>query len=171
MAAIKGSLRMRRVLERASHDAVPGGPTELRLLYRGTLLRLDRADLDRIRRRALPRGARRNEVRGAGFDGVFDALWAQARSSNGDRPAGEARVRGGARRPRRLPGLPAGLVAAVHARCGCCAGWPSRPGCAAYANGLLSREEIALLQGSFDGLRRARARRSPTWRCWTSWTS
>src|SRR6185295_16119664 len=46
----------------------------------GTLLRLDAAELDRIRRRALPRGARRNEVRGAGFDGVFDALWAQART-------------------------------------------------------------------------------------------
>ena len=56
VAAIKGSLRMRRVLERASHDAVPDGPTELRLLYRGTLLRLDDKQLDRIRSRALPRG-------------------------------------------------------------------------------------------------------------------
>src|SRR4051794_26896899 len=80
VAAIKGSLRMRRVLERASHDAVPGAPTELRLLYRGTLLRLDAAELDQIRRKALPRGARRNEVRGAGFDRIFDALWAQARA-------------------------------------------------------------------------------------------
>src|SRR5918998_5632873 len=78
VAAIKGSLRMRRVLERASHDAVPGAPTELRLLYRGTLLRLEQQELDRIRRRALPRGARRNEVRGAGFDGIFQALWTQA---------------------------------------------------------------------------------------------
>ena len=42
VAAVKGSLRMRRVLERAARDAVPGGPAELRLLYRGTLLRLDR---------------------------------------------------------------------------------------------------------------------------------
>ncbi len=78
VAAIKGSLRMRRVLERASHDAVPDGPTSLRLLYRGTLLQLDRYQLDRIRTRALPRGARRNEVRKVGFDGLFDALWAQA---------------------------------------------------------------------------------------------
>src|SRR3954471_20664381 len=68
VAAIKGSLRMRRVLERASHDAAPGGPDELRLLYRGALLRLARAELDKIRRKALPRGARRNEVRGHGFD-------------------------------------------------------------------------------------------------------
>jgi DNA helicase IV len=69
---------MRRVLERAVRDAVPGGPTELRLLYRGELLRLTSPELDDIRIRALPRGARRNEVRRAGIDGLFDALWAQA---------------------------------------------------------------------------------------------
>ena len=78
VAVIKGSLRMRTVLERAVRDAVPGSPTELRLLYRGALLRLDREELDAIRLRALPPGARRNEVRRAGFDGIFDALWAQA---------------------------------------------------------------------------------------------
>ncbi len=37
------------------------------------------ASWTRIRTRALPGGARRNEVRRAGFDGIFDALWAQAR--------------------------------------------------------------------------------------------
>ncbi|MFI6228773.1 HelD family protein [Micromonospora echinospora] len=79
VAAVKGSLRMRRVLERATRDAVPDGPEELRLLYRGQLLRLARPELDAIRTRALPRGARRNEVRRAGFDGIFAALWAQAR--------------------------------------------------------------------------------------------
>ncbi len=79
VAAVKGSLRMRRVLERAARDAVPGAPGELRLLYRGELLRVERRELDAIRDRALPRGARRNEVRRAGFDGVFAALWAQAR--------------------------------------------------------------------------------------------
>jgi hypothetical protein len=78
VAAVKGSLRMRRVLERAVRDAVPDGPTELRLLYRGALLRLTAAGLDAIRARALPRGARRNEVRRAGIDGLFDALWTQA---------------------------------------------------------------------------------------------
>ncbi|MFY1698867.1 MULTISPECIES: HelD family protein [unclassified Solwaraspora] len=79
VAVVKGSLRMRRVLERAVRDAVPDGPTELRLLYRGQLLRLREAELNGIRARALPRGARRNEVRRAGIDGLFDALWAQAR--------------------------------------------------------------------------------------------
>jgi DNA helicase IV len=151
VAAVKGSLRMRRVLERASHDAVPGGPTELRLLYRGTLLRLDAAELDRIRRRALPRGARRNEVRGAGFDGIFDALWAQARSVKvtnlPEKPDFEAELadRGDFRDflrawwPRFTPMRVLRWLAD-----------PKR--LRSYANGLLSRDEIALLQGSFDAL-------------------
>ena len=157
VASIKGSLRMRRVLERASHDAVPDGPKELRLLYHGTLLRLDAAELDRIRRRALPRGARRNEVRGAGFDGVFDALWAQVRAH-------------------KVTGLPekrdfeAELADRGDFREFLKAWWPrftpmrvlrwlAEPGrLRAYANGLLSREEIATLQGSFDAL----ASRGPT---------
>jgi DNA helicase IV len=151
VAAVKGSLRMRRVLERASHDAVPGAPTELRLLYRGTLLRLDAAVLDRIRRRALPRGARRNEVRGAGFDGVFDALWAQAREHKvrnlPEKPDFEAEIADRADFrdflrawwPRLTPTRVLRWLAA-----------PSR--LRAYANGILSREEIATLQGSFDAL-------------------
>ncbi|MFC7277497.1 HelD family protein [Paractinoplanes rhizophilus] len=148
VAAIKGSLRMRRVLERASHDGVPGGPDELRLLYRGTLLRLDARELDAIRRKALPRGARRNEVRGHGFDRIFDALWAQARQH-------------------RVPGLPekadfeSELADRADFREFLKAWWPrftpmrvlrwlADPGrLRKYANGVLSREEIAALQGSF----------------------
>ncbi|GIF00781.1 HelD family protein [Paractinoplanes rishiriensis] len=151
VAAIKGSLRMRRVLERASHDAVPDGPTELRLLYRGALLRLDARQLDDLRRRALPRGARRNEVRGTGFDRVFDALWQQARQL-------------------KVTGLPekrefeAELADRTDFREFLKAWWPrftpmrvlrwlANPGrLRRYANGLLSREEIGTLQGSFDGL-------------------
>lgn len=152
VAAVKGSLRMRRVLERASHDAVPGAPTELRLLYRDTLLRLDRADLDRIRQRALPRGARRNEVRRAGFDGIFNALWAQAR---------QQRVRGLPEKPQ----FEEDLSERGDVRDFLRAWWPRmRPmrvlewladprRLRAYTNGLLSREEIELLQGSFDGIR------------------
>jgi len=156
VAAIKGSLRIRRVLERASHDVVPDGPTELRLLYRGTLLRLNANDLDRIRRKALPRGARRNEVRGAGFDGVFDALWTQ--------------VRANLRTPPEKADFEAELADRGDFREFLKAWWPrftpfrvlrwlANPGrLRAYANGLLSSQEIALLQGSFDAL----AERGPT---------
>ncbi|MEV4534620.1 UvrD-helicase domain-containing protein [Asanoa sp. NPDC049518] len=148
VAAVKGSLRMRRLLERASHDAVPDGPTTLRLLYRGTLLQLDRAQLDRIRTRALPRGARRNEVRRAGFDGLFDALWAQAQE-------------------RKLPGLKkaefeGALAEREDFRSFAKEWWPRlRPRhvlawlqdparLRRYAEGLLSRAEVELLTGSFD---------------------
>ena len=151
VAAIKGSLRMRRVLERASHDAVPEGPTELRLLYRGTLLRLDARELDECRRKALQRGARRNEVRGAGFDRVFDALWQQARQHRVIGLPEKARLRGRTGRPHRLPGVPQALVAAVHPER--VLRWLANPGrLRKYANGVLSREEIATLQGSFDAL-------------------
>ncbi|WP_433794018.1 HelD family protein [Actinoplanes sp. CA-252034] len=150
VASIKGSLRMRRVLERASHDAVPGGPTELKLLYRGTLLRLNANDLDRIRRSALPNGARRNEVRGRGFDRLFDALWAQAR---------DAKVRLPEKRE-----FESELADRTDFREFLKAWWPrftpmrvlrwlaDPKRLRAYANGVLSRDEIAALQGSFDAL-------------------
>ncbi|KUL42386.1 HelD family protein [Actinoplanes awajinensis] len=151
VAAIKGSLRIRRVLERASHDAVPGAPTELRLLYRGALLRLDAQALEQIRRKVLQRGARRNEVRGTGFDRVFDALWAQARDA-------------------KLSGLPekrefeSELADRTDFREFLKAWWPrftplrvlrwlaDPKRLRAYANGVLSRDEIETLQGSFDAL-------------------
>jgi DNA helicase IV len=155
-AAVKGSLRMRRVLERASHDAVPDSPAELRLLYHGTLLRLDTQELDKIRRKALPRGARRNEVRGAGFDGVFDALWSQARAHLRvlpERAEFEAELadRGDFREFLKLWWPRLSPIRVLR--------WLANPGrLRAYANGVLSREEIALLQGSFDAL----AERGPT---------
>jgi DNA helicase IV len=150
VAAVKGSLRMRRVLERASHDSVPGAPTELKLLYRGSLLRLDAADLDKVRRKALQRGARRNEMRGVGFDRLFDALWAQARQSVRNLPEkqefeAELADRGDFRDFLRAwwPRFTPMRVLS----------WLADPGrLRSYANGLLSREEIALLQGSFDSL-------------------
>jgi hypothetical protein len=90
VAAVKGSLRMRRVLERAVRDAVPGAPTELRLLYRGELLRVTAPELAEIRTASLPRGARRNEVRRAGIDRLFDTLWRQAQELLRSRLPGQA---------------------------------------------------------------------------------
>ncbi|HWS34552.1 MAG TPA: AAA family ATPase [Actinoplanes sp.] len=151
VASIKGSLRMRRVLERASHDVVPGAPTELKLLYRGTLLRLNAQDLEQIRRRVLQRGARRNEVRGQGFDRVFDALWAQAREA---KPSGLPEKRE----------FESELADRNDFREFLKAWWPrftpmrvlrwlaDPRRLRAYANGVLSRDEIETLQGSFDGL-------------------
>ncbi|MBM0278480.1 HelD family protein [Micromonospora tarensis] len=151
VAAVKGSLRMRRVLERAARDAVPGGPGELRLLYRGTLLRLDRAALDRIRDRVLHRGARRNEVRRAGFDGVFAALWAQARELSSGRlpeqPAFEAEI---AERSEFREFLKAWWPR-LHPRH--VLGWLAQPDrLRRYAGGILSSAEIRLLDAAYRNL-------------------
>ncbi|MEU8390647.1 AAA family ATPase [Micromonospora sp. NPDC048843] len=151
VAAVKGSLRMRRVLERAARDAVPGGPGELRLLYRGTLLRLDRAALDRIRDRALQRGARRNEVRRTGFDGVFAALWAQARELSSGRlpeqPAFEAEI---AERSEFREFLKAWWPR-LHPRH--VLGWLAQPDrLRRYAGGILSSAEIRLLSAAYRSL-------------------
>jgi hypothetical protein len=75
LAALKGSLRMLPVLRRAARAQVPGAATELRLLWRGTMLQLDARMLAAIRRRTLAKRRGRNEVRRAAFDGIFDALW------------------------------------------------------------------------------------------------
>ncbi|MET8311529.1 AAA family ATPase [Micromonospora sp. NPDC005173] len=150
VASVKGSLRMRRVLERAVRDAVPGGPGELRLLYRGGLLRLDRAELDGIRDRVLHRGARRNEVRRAGFDGVFAALWAQARRMNlrlPEQPAFEAEI---AERPEFREFLKAWWPR-LHPRH--VLGWLARPDrLHRYAGGILSTAEIRLLSAAYQSL-------------------
>ncbi|RKN19022.1 ATP-dependent DNA helicase [Micromonospora musae] len=151
VAAVKGSLRMRRVLERAARDAVPGGPTELRLLYRGELLRLERRELDAIRDRALPRGARRNEVRRAGFDGVFAALWAQARRLNiGRLPEQRAFEDEIADRPEFREFLKAWWPR-LHPRH--VLGWLASPErLRRYAGGVLSGAEIRLLTNAYRTL-------------------
>ncbi|WP_203835132.1 HelD family protein [Winogradskya humida] len=150
VAAVKGSLRMRRVLERASHDAVPGAPTELRLLYRGALLRLDAAELEKVRRKALNKGARRNEMRGVGFDRLFDALWAQAKGSVRNLPEKQEFESELADRTDFREFLKLWWPRFTPMRV---LRWMADPGrLRAYTNGLLSKEEITLLQGSFDGL-------------------
>ncbi|GGO17293.1 HelD family protein [Micromonospora parathelypteridis] len=150
VAAVKGSLRMRRVLERAARDAVPGGPGELRLLYRGTLLRLDRAELDRIRDRALQRGARRNEVRRAGFDGVFAALWAQAREV-GIRLPEQRTFEGEIAERAEFREFLKAWWPRLHPRH--VLGWLARPDrLRRYASGILSNAEIRLLSAAYRSL-------------------
>ncbi|WP_431917991.1 HelD family protein [Micromonospora wenchangensis] len=150
-AAVKGSLRMRRVLERAARDAVPDGPQELRLLYRGALLRLERRELDGVRDRALHRGARRNEVRRAGFDGVLAALYAQARRSAvtglPEQPAFEDEI---IERPEFREFCKAWWPR-LHPRH--VLGWLARPErLHRYAAGVLSRAEVGLLVEAYRSL-------------------
>ncbi|HKT03026.1 MAG TPA: ATP-dependent DNA helicase, partial [Rugosimonospora sp.] len=87
VATVKGSQRMARVLGRAARDAGPGAPEELRLLYRGTLLRLSTKELNRLRQTVLGGGAKRNAVRAKAAGHVLDALWRQAVSLLGEATA------------------------------------------------------------------------------------
>ncbi|MEV6970409.1 AAA family ATPase, partial [Hamadaea sp. NPDC051192] len=77
--AIKGSLRMRRVLRRATEDAVPGQPQGLRMRFRGDWLELPARQVEQLRRQIV-RGQRRNEIRAKAFGAILDRLWEQAKS-------------------------------------------------------------------------------------------
>jgi DNA helicase IV len=78
VATIKGSARMARLLARAIRDDPPDAPNELRMLYRGQLLRLDGTALDGLRDTVLGLGSPRNAVRRKAAGYVLDALWRQA---------------------------------------------------------------------------------------------
>lgn len=81
-AAMKGSLRMRRVLSRAARDAVPGAPATFRAFVAGRAIRLDTPVLDRIRAQVL-RSHQRNLARPAVVSALAEAAWASHRE--GDR--------------------------------------------------------------------------------------
>jgi DNA helicase IV len=74
-AAIKGSLKMRRILARAAHDAIPDAPTQLRAFVNGRAIRLDSAELDRVRIQVL-RSHQRNHARRAATQALAEAAWA-----------------------------------------------------------------------------------------------
>ncbi|WP_426506809.1 HelD family protein [Dactylosporangium sp. McL0621] len=78
VAAVKGSLRMQRVLARAARGPVPGSPDKIRILYRGELLSLDKPALDELRRTVLNLGVKRNAARAKAAGHVLDALWRQS---------------------------------------------------------------------------------------------
>ncbi|MFC5180148.1 HelD family protein [Actinomadura harenae] len=76
LARLKGADAMVHVLRRAVTDHAPEAPDDLRVVYHGVVLRLDRGRLDKARaevhRRA--RGSV-NSARGRAADVLLDALW------------------------------------------------------------------------------------------------
>jgi DNA helicase IV len=74
-AAIKGSLKIRRILARAAQDAIPGTPPQLRAFVDGRAIRLDSADLDRVRLQVL-KSHQRNHARRAATQALAEAAWA-----------------------------------------------------------------------------------------------
>ncbi|WP_116116310.1 HelD family protein [Austwickia chelonae] len=82
VAALKGTLKIRRVLGRAARDTIPGAPESLRIMVTGRPVHLDRQALDRIRHQVL-RHHPRNSSRDAMTDALALAAWKQV--LDGDR--------------------------------------------------------------------------------------
>ncbi|GAA4530300.1 HelD family protein [Amycolatopsis samaneae] len=78
LAAIKGSLRIRKVLLRALRDTPPDAPDELRIVYRGEVLKLTRRELEKVRRKAHTHGAPPNRSRVRTAELLLEALAAKA---------------------------------------------------------------------------------------------
>ncbi len=74
-AAVKGSLRMRRFLERAVRDRPPGAPDRLRVTYAGEVLQLGPADLAAARRAVSRRRRPVNRAAGLAREALVEALW------------------------------------------------------------------------------------------------
>ena len=77
-AAIKGSLRIRRVLARAARDVIPDAPTQLRAFVAGRAIRLEAGVLDRVRSQVL-RSHQRNHAADAALQALAEAAWATHR--------------------------------------------------------------------------------------------
>ncbi|WP_018348152.1 HelD family protein [Longispora albida] len=74
-AALKGSLGIRSLLVRLVRQAPPGTPQELRLTYRGEVLRLDAATLKAARARVHERGILPNHGRNRAAAALIADLW------------------------------------------------------------------------------------------------
>ncbi len=85
IAAVKGSLRMRKVLRRALRATPSGVPTELRIVYSGEVLRLGAGELEAVRRAVHQRGGPPNRARVAAAEALLDALWQVAQRHAGER--------------------------------------------------------------------------------------
>jgi DNA helicase IV len=81
-AAVKGSLRIRRVLARAARDVAPGAPTQLRVFVAGRAIRLESGALDRARSQVL-RSHQRNHAGEAALQALAELAWGTHRE--GDR--------------------------------------------------------------------------------------
>jgi DNA helicase IV len=89
-AAVKGSGRMVRILRRAMRQTPPDVPTEMRIVYRGEVLRLAGAELERVRRTVHRKGAQPNRSRVDAAEALLEALWHKAESYQADAGAGRS---------------------------------------------------------------------------------
>jgi DNA helicase IV len=89
LAELKGAARMRRLLKAALALDPPGAPTELRITYRGQLLRLDADTLSEVRRAVHKQRTVPNRARREATNALLDALWRASLDSEGAGPRRE----------------------------------------------------------------------------------
>ncbi|MBE1533772.1 HelD family protein [Actinomadura algeriensis] len=88
LARIKGAETMTNVLRRAVADQAPGAPDELRVVFKGVVVALDRGRLDRIRAEVHRRSRGSvNAARGRAAEALLDALWDRFTSIGGQEAA------------------------------------------------------------------------------------
>lgn len=78
-AAVKGSLRIRKVLARAARDVAPEAPTQLRAMVAGHPVRIGAPELRRIRGQVL-RHHQHNSAHDAALAALGEAAWPQVRA-------------------------------------------------------------------------------------------
>ncbi|MGI5323318.1 HelD family protein [Actinomadura nitritigenes] len=91
LAALKGSETMAAVLRRAVADHAPGAPDELRVVFKGVVVALDRRTLDRVRNDVHRRSRGSvNAARRQVAEMLLDALWQRFTDLGGPEAAREA---------------------------------------------------------------------------------
>ncbi|MFG2249972.1 HelD family protein [Spirillospora sp. NPDC048823] len=91
VARVKGAGTMATVLRRAVTDHAPGAPDELRVVFKGVVVALDRGRLDRIRSEVHRRSRGSvNAARGRAAELLLDALWERFNDVGGPEAAEEA---------------------------------------------------------------------------------
>jgi hypothetical protein len=83
IARLKGAAGMVPLLRRAVHAAPPGAPEELRSVYRGVVVRLDRPRLERVRREVHRRRGTVNTSRARAAELLAAALWTRFEEIDG----------------------------------------------------------------------------------------
>ncbi|GGM33788.1 DNA helicase [Longimycelium tulufanense] len=84
VAAIKGSLRMLRVLRRVMRQTPPTAPTELRITYGGQVLKLNESELAEVRKAVHRKPTPPNKSRVLAAEELLEALWRKAEEYAGD---------------------------------------------------------------------------------------
>jgi DNA helicase IV len=74
LAAVKGSLRMRKVLLKALRSTPPAASEEMRIVYRGEVLKLGSRELDKVRRKVHTQGGPPNRSRVRAAESLLGAL-------------------------------------------------------------------------------------------------